>query len=201
MFNPERVDPFYGQSLDGRSRAITADRATNYGVVRLVLIESIYYDQYLQKIQNPNEQEWQHRILSSRHVTSVEQDQPEGRLRLHIGSSSTSSTTKISEDQKTLEVDAVMVATGYIRNAHESMLQGVQHLRPEKQDKWSVNRDYRVDMDQTKVSPDAGIWLQGCNERTHGLSDSLLSILATRGGEMVESMFGQQLHGNVVGGK
>jgi L-ornithine N5-oxygenase len=32
--------------------------------------------------------------------------------------------------------------------------------------------------------------LQGCNEKTHGLSDSLLSILAVRGGEMVESIFG-----------
>jgi L-ornithine N5-oxygenase len=167
----------------------------------LELIEAIYYDQYLQKIQNPNEEEWQHRILSSRHVTSIEQDQPEGRLRLHIGSSNSNSTIKSSEDQKTLDVDAVLVATGYIRNAHESMLQGVQHLRPEKQDKWTVNRDYRVDLDQTKVSSDAGIWLQGCNEKTHGLSDSLLSILATRGGEMVESMFGEQLRGSVYGAK
>jgi L-ornithine N5-oxygenase len=32
--------------------------------------------------------------------------------------------------------------------------------------------------------------LQGCNESTHGLSDTLLSILATRGGEMVNSIFG-----------
>lgn len=165
------------------------------------LIEQIYFDQYLQKIENPNEDEWQHRILSSRQITGVKQDLPHGRLRLQVGPSSPSDSVKGGASQSTLDVDAVMVATGYVRNAHETMLQGVQHLRPEKQDGWKVNRDYSVDLDQTKVSTDAGIWLQGCNERTHGLSDSLLSILATRGGEMVDAMFGEQLHGSAVGTK
>lgn len=201
VFNPERVDPFYSQSADERSRSLAADRATNYGVVRLELIEQLYYEQYLQKIENPNEHEWQHRILSSRNVARVEQGLPQGRLRLHIESTKSSGSMKASSGQSTLDVDAVMVATGYARNAHETMLQGVQHLRPEKQDSWKVNREYRVELDQTKVDDNAGIWLQGCNEGTHGLSDSLLSILATRGGEMVDSMFGEQLHGSSKGTK
>ncbi|KFZ18580.1 hypothetical protein V501_01136 [Pseudogymnoascus sp. VKM F-4519 (FW-2642)] len=40
-----------------------------------------------------------------------------------------------------------------------------------------------------KVADTAGVWLQGCNERTHGLSDTLLSILAVRSGELVRSIF------------
>jgi L-ornithine N5-oxygenase len=50
-------------------------------------------------------------------------------------------------------------------------------------------------LDGAKVSAQAGIWLQGCNEKTHGLSDSLLSVLAVRGGEIVASVFGEQLAG------
>ena len=30
---------------------------------------------------------------------------------------------------------------------------------------------------------------------THGLSDSLISVLATRGGEVVESVFGKEMRG------
>jgi L-ornithine N5-oxygenase len=53
-----------------------------------------------------------------------------------------------------------------------------------------VGRDYSVHFEQGTVQPDAGIFLQGCNEKTHGLSDTLLSILAVRGGEMVDRIFG-----------
>ncbi|KAK2762741.1 hypothetical protein FQN54_000915 [Arachnomyces sp. PD_36] len=201
VFNPERVDPFYAKSAEKRSRELAADRPTNYGVVRLELIEQIYDNQYLQRIENPKESEWQHRILSSSQVANVEQDSPKGRLRLHTEPSNSNGSVKGDSNNSTLDVDAVMVATGYIRNAHETMLQGAEYLRPEKHDSWNVNRDYRVDLDQTKVSSNAGIWLQGCNERTHGLSDSLLSILATRGGEMVDSMFGDQLHATSAGTK
>ena len=90
-----------------------------------------------------------------------------------------------------LEVDALIVSTGYVRDAHEDMLKPVKHLRsPAHQDKWAVQRNYKVALDPTKVSSQAGIWLQGCNEATHGLSDTLLSILAVRGGEIVDSLFG-----------
>lgn len=92
-----------------------------------------------------------------------------------------------------MDVDAVFAATGYIRNAHEAMLQPAESLRPETnggEEKWQVQRDYRVKFKAGLVNDDAGVWLQGCNESTHGLSDTLLSILATRGGEVVDSIFG-----------
>lgn len=201
VFNPERINPFYAQSEDERNRSLAADRATNYGVVRLELIEQLYYDQYLQKIENPDETKWQHRIITSRNVASIENNLPQDRLRLHIEPTTSRGTGKARPGDATLDVDAVMVATGYLRNAHEDMLQGVEHLRPEKQASWKVNRDYSIDLDHAKVSDEAGIWLQGCNEGSHGLSDSLLSVLATRGGEMVDCMFGDRLHGAKVGSK
>ena len=58
---------------------------------------------------------------------------------------------------------------------------------------WSVNRDYSVKLDNNFAADNLGIYLQGCNESTHGLSDTLISVLATRGGEVVEKIFGKQL--------
>jgi len=76
--------------------------------------------------------------------------------------------------------------------------------------KLEVARDYAVRFSPGSVASGSGIWLQGCCEGTHGvshdqlhgpavamlliafiqLSDTLLSVLATRSGEIVESIFG-----------
>ncbi|KAF4223654.1 hypothetical protein CNMCM8980_000459 [Aspergillus fumigatiaffinis] len=198
IFNPERVDKFYSQSAAERQRSLAADKATNYSVVRLELIEEIYNDMYLQRVKNPDETQWQHRILPERKITRIEHHGPQSRMRIHLKSSKPESEGAANDVKETLEVDALMVATGYYRNAHERLLSKIQHLRPTGQDQWNPLRDYRVEMDPSKVSSQAGIWLQGCNERTHGLSDSLLSVLAVRGGEMVQSIFGEQLEGAAV---
>ncbi|KKA20884.1 hypothetical protein T310_5100 [Rasamsonia emersonii CBS 393.64] len=148
IFNPERVDEFYRRSPDERRNDLVADRATNYGVVRLELIEQIYHDMYIQRVKNPNEQEWQHRILPRRQVTQVESDGPDGPLRIRIDPVTSSSGPERTE---VLEVDALMVATGYVRNAHEELLAKVVHLRPTGQgDKWQVRRNYSVVLDPSK---------------------------------------------------
>lgn len=74
----------------------------------------------------------------------------------------------------------------------------------------AVGRDYKVKFSPGAVADESGIWLQGCCEGTHGvrlprpcrctcavadrsllqLSDTLLSVLATRSGEIVRSIFG-----------
>lgn len=190
------METFYNLSPEERKQSLAADKATNYSVVRLELIEQIYNDLYLQRVKNPDETQWQHRILPSRKITRVEHHGPENRMRLHVRSSKDNAAP--SEGKETLEVDALMVATGYLRDAHEGILRNVQHLRPANQEQWTPNRDYRVQLDPKKVSARAGVWLQGCNEKTHGLSDSLLSVLSTRGGEMVQSLFGEQLAGKEV---
>lgn len=64
----------------------------------------------------------------------------------------------------------MFTATGYVRNAHEGMLSPVQSLLPEQEEKFRVGRDYRVLLDEEKVDGRAGVWLQGCNEGTHGVS-------------------------------
>ncbi len=70
-----------------------------------------------------------------------------------------------------------------MRNAHESMLADVRTLLPEdlqKEGKFAVARNYRVKLDEAKVDRRAGVWLQGCNEGTHGVSlNSLFECLSS----------------------
>jgi len=177
-------------AAEERKKRIATEKATNYSVVRLELIEAIYNDMYLQRVENPDETQWQQRILPETKVARVEHHNPSNRMRIHV-----KSVKNETEGKEVLDVDALMVATGYMRDAHEDMLANVRSLQPVGAEGWNPGRDYRVSLDGAKISSDAGIWLQGCNEKTHGLSDSLLSVLAVRGGEIVNSVFADQLAG------
>ena len=214
IFDPLRVDNFYNGTPDARTNALKADRSTNYSVVRLELLEQIYHDLYQQRIKQADESKWQHRILSSRQITNISPKKGGEKLLLTIKDIDPLRTTTPHpsngdiehEKSTTLEVDAILVATGYDRNdVHKYLLKDCQHLflpTPRSTDDndastnhTHVRRDYKVSMDESKVVPNAGIWLQGCNEATHGLSDTLLSTLATRGGEIVTSIFGNGIGG------
>ena len=157
---------------------------------------------------------------------------------------SSSAGSQFADAEEVLEVDLVIAATGYKRTAHIDMLADVLHGRSRasyeemyavKSCNWpaspisessdltghgtlEVGRNYRVKFPTTEVAADAGIWLQGCCERTHGvsinateasagplllmeplqLSDTLLSVLSTRAGEVVASIFGSDARGNTA---
>ena len=189
-FDPERVDDFYHRPHDQRVETLESNRSTNYGVVRFALLEEIYHFLYQQRVQEPDERLWRHRILTSRRVDNV-QGSGQGRLKLTLQK------THIADEEnvEVLDVDAVVVATGYTRDAHEDMLQDLTDLKPNSSREWRVGRNYKLDLDTDLVDEDAGIWLQGSNESSHGISDTLLSVLATRSGEIVESIFGSKLKG------
>ncbi|KAI9815348.1 MAG: hypothetical protein M1827_002829 [Pycnora praestabilis] len=179
IFDPYRVDSIYQQPSNIREAAISQDRGTNYGVVRLELLEHIYSAMYTQRLQNPNEEHWQHRILNHRTVTSIQDlntfESVSKPLRLFLSNNSGVSPELSNPQDESMEVDAVLVATGYVRDAHEDMLKQARHLMPggdTPDNKWRVQRDYRIVFNE-KVDPKAGIWLQGCNESTHGASLSL----------------------------
>ncbi|KAF2644624.1 hypothetical protein P280DRAFT_175896 [Massarina eburnea CBS 473.64] len=203
IFNPSRVDSTFNRDPTRRATALKEDKGTNYGVVRLNLLEHIYETLYIQRVRygstpEAEEKVWPHRIMAYRCVTDV-QDSPviKGGVRLRMQDSSPlylPDTPNAQEREEVLDVDAVFVATGYRRDLHEELLQDARHLMPggdAQGAKWEVARDYRMRFADKQVSEDGGVWLQGCCESTHGLSDTLLSVLAARGGEMVQSIFGK----------
>lgn len=205
IFDPDRVDTFYGQPVDERQASLAENRATNYGVVRSDLLQSTYNALYTQRIHNPDSTQWQHQIHNYTKIVGAETTA--NGVRLLVKQANDGGVERICE------FDAVLVAAGYKRDAHEQMLAPCQRLMPaaaQESGKCTVGRNYQVQFQNGAVNGDVGVWLQGCNEATHGvglrrptmaepnvlidtqLSDTLLSILATRGGELVQSIFGEK---------
>ncbi|MFD1692317.1 hypothetical protein ACFSHR_14765 [Azotobacter chroococcum] len=79
-----------------------------------------------------------------------------------------------SGGEELCEFDLLVLATGYRRDAHWSLLEGVErHLQKEAE----LERSYRL---PTRAGFQPNIFLQGCCEDSHGLSDTLLSVVAVR---------------------
>jgi L-ornithine N5-monooxygenase len=237
IFNPEFIDSLYPRSSEYRQALIADARATNYGVVRLELIEHLYERMYEQRRQfGSDESKWPHRILGATDIVGVDSDDAKQKLRLHVRSlrepSGERAGAASGSGELALDVDLIIAATGYQRTAHLTMMdEGVAKLLPEvdssspsgttrvkmdvktrdsgiEKKNVKVSRDYSVQFAPGKVAAGSGIWLQGCNESTHGvslptlasctlflltkvqLSDTLLSVLACRSDEIVSSIFG-----------
>ncbi|KIX98939.1 uncharacterized protein Z520_05400 [Fonsecaea multimorphosa CBS 102226] len=185
VFNPEAVDTFFDQPEDIRAENVKKNKATNYSVVRLELLEKLYDDLYIQGIKQPDKRLWQHQILPLRVISAVDDNGSDERVGLILTDLSPSSTAR----EEKLSVDVVVLATGYRRDAHVDMLRDCQGINSRPDGHWQPGRDYGLKLNRASVQDGIGIWLQGCNEVTHGLSDSLLSILSTRSGELVDSIF------------
>ncbi|OAP63709.1 hypothetical protein AYL99_02936 [Fonsecaea erecta] len=193
VFNPEAVDAFFEQPDDIRAENVKKNKATNYSVVRLELLEKLYDDLYIQGIKQPDKRLWQHQILPLREISEFVDNGPNEQLSLILTDLNPSN----SNGREKLSVDVVVLATGYRRDAHVDMLKACQGINSSLDGQWQPGRDYGLKLDRASVQDGIGLWLQGCNEATHGLSDTLLSILSTRSGELVDSIFGT--HSNLKG--
>ncbi|KAL2369821.1 L-ornithine 5-monooxygenase [Blastomyces gilchristii SLH14081] len=184
IFDPRSVDKFYSLNHSARQQSLLENKATNYGVVRLPLLESVYGKLYRQKVLDPNPSNWPLRLVTSREVVGLE-ELPNNQVELRLKD------TQSGQVESSGEVyDLVVLATGYKRNPIATMLKPLVQIveAPANGDKFQTDRDYRLRFHQGKIKRDAGIWLQGCCESSHGLSDSLLSILAVRSSELLDSI-------------
>ena len=170
IFNPERTAPFFNEPAHVRNKINMANRNTNYGVVRLELLERIYETLYHQRLHSTSEAEWAHRILPGRTVLSVDTTSSD-KIGLDIDWNVGGTVTPPMREH--FEYDLVVLATGYRHNGHEDMLEPLRRVSGKDVECWTVAKDYRLSIDGLNISQHAGIWLQGCNEKTHGVSTSI----------------------------
>lgn len=166
IFNPDQVDEIYSLPLNIRSAAIRSDRDTNYGVVRIELLESLYEQIYIQRLRDPDENNWQHNIIPLTEVASL-RPTSRNKLRARLKSVRTGMETEV-------DFDAVIVATGYNRSVPQNLLKNTRDLLakdPNGRECWNIGRDYKLQYEEGKVASNSGIWLQGCCESTHGVSN------------------------------
>jgi L-ornithine N5-oxygenase len=93
---------------------------------------------------------------------------------------------RFGQDETTLRADGVVLATGYQRGA--PFLDALTpFLRLADDGTPEVAPDYRL---HTVDEFAPAIFVQGLSESTHGLSDTLLSLLSVRAGEIADSLAG-----------
>jgi L-ornithine N5-monooxygenase len=174
IFFPQQVDFLYSLTPEKRQKLLEAHSDTNYSVVDLDLIKRIYKSMYEEKVI--------------------------GRDRIHVmplmnlvnltdnGDSVTAHFNHMASDEShvDLECDAVILATGYSRKAKQKLLQNLApYLLTQESGEYEIERDYRI---MTKPNFEPTIFMQGYCENTHGLSDTLLSILPIRSQEIVNAL-------------
>jgi len=166
VFDPERVDAFYNLPTESRQKSNGSDKATNYGVVRPELLDRLYENMYHQRLHEPDQSKWQHRIVAWREVIGFEPC-PHRRLRLKLKNTSDG---ELSMSDPSF--DLAILGTGYERNGHETLLEPTRYLL-QTENRYAVERDYRIRFRKDAVADGCGIWLQGCCEDSHGVGGVL----------------------------
>ncbi|WP_405534422.1 lysine N(6)-hydroxylase/L-ornithine N(5)-oxygenase family protein [Streptomyces sp. NBC_00075] len=173
IFDPEAVDVYFRSRPEVKQSLYDYHRSTNYSVVDMDLIESLYATMYREKVQG-NER------LRMRNVSRIRDvEQLDDRLDVTVEYLPTG-------EREVLSCDVLVHATGYRPRDLDTLLGRAAKLcLRDDNDAVRVGRDHRVE-----AAPEvtAGIYLQGATEHTHGLTSTLLSTTAVRSGEILDSL-------------
>jgi L-ornithine N5-monooxygenase len=173
IFDPEAVDTFYSAPEDVKRMLWGYHRNTNYSVVDHELIDALYRRTYQEKVLGTQ----RFRVLNASRVVDLAET-AEGVLAV---------VEYLPDGRVTrLEADAIVYATGYRPSDPTRVLGRTARLRPAgTAGRLSISRDHRLDL---TIPGRAGLFLTGASEYAHGLSSTLLSNVAVRAGELLESV-------------
>lgn len=169
IFDPASVDEFYSLNPANRKESLVKNKATNYSVVRMHLIEGIYEKLYRQKLLYPDSRNWTLSLLHNTEVTGIQESDtsPQKAMKLQLKNTITGARSTTAD-----AFDMVVAATGYRRNPFLSILEDLKPflLSSPENNGHLVQRNYRVLFQPGSVARDAGVWLQGSCENSHGVS-------------------------------
>jgi L-ornithine N5-oxygenase len=161
LYYPSFVDSFFEARPEGREQILDEMHRTNYAGVAPALMENLYADMYLDRLFGRNRK----RIIGMTDITAARAVDEEVALEL---------TDRRTGTTAELRRDLVFLGTGFVREMPVLIRRLASKLGL---DRVSVNRRYRLNL----PGPATGAcYLQGVNEATHGIADSLLSVLANR---------------------
>jgi L-ornithine N5-oxygenase len=144
-------------------------RRTNYAGVTPEMLDSIYQQMYLERLQGNQRLH----MVTMVDVIGAKVDGDEVVLNL---------AHRMGKPIEDLRCDVLMLGTGFEVSA-PPVVQSIAATAG--LDSLNVSRTYRLDLPEGAT---AGCYLQGTNEATHGIADSLISVLAIRAGEIVEDL-------------
>ncbi|MGJ4898521.1 MULTISPECIES: lysine N(6)-hydroxylase/L-ornithine N(5)-oxygenase family protein [unclassified Bradyrhizobium] len=168
IFNPDYTDYFHSRSDSQREKIVRSFRNTNYAVVDPDLLDQLYRMTYQQRVAGARKL-----TLHPRSEIVAAHAVPEG-IELEF-------VNKDEEVRRRAVYDAVVLATGYERSPVPACLDPISRYIESA----SLDRDYRL---QTSPAFCPQVYVQGCAETSHGLSDTLLSVLPMRAQEITKSL-------------
>jgi lysine/ornithine N-monooxygenase len=172
IFFSKAVDWFYEAGQVVQSHVLDELRNTNYGVVDNELLRTIYQATYADEVNGV--QRLAIVPLSRLLAASENQDRVEIAIE------------DLAGKRSILKCDALLLATGYERKMDTNIFAGLlPFLKHDSQQNVVVSRHYRA---ETVVPMEGGLYLQGLTESSHGLGDSLLSLLPFRSQEILDDL-------------
>src|SRR5262249_52965734 len=154
---PSFVDSFFEARPEGRDQILREMHRTNYSGVAAGLLEDLYGDLYLDRLAGTNRK----RLVTMADITAAPGGAGGGGLEL---------TDRRPGAVTELHRDLVFLGTGFVRQPPALVRQLGAALGLERV---AVTRQYRLVVGEPA---DAACYLQGVNEATHGIADSLLSV-------------------------
>ena len=169
LYYPSFVDKFHASSAEVRAQVLQEMRRTNYAGLAPGMLDALYRQMYQDRLTG-NERIVMHTLTD---VLAARMEGDEVVLTVH---------DRLRATTDELRTDLVLLGTGFEPGKPELIRQtaaavGVREI--------AVDRNYRM------VTPDsvtAGCYLHGVNEESHGIADSLISVLAVRAGELVTDL-------------
>ena len=180
LYYPSYIDKFYEARQEGRDQILREMHLTNYSGVESDLLQDLYTSMYLDRLAGVD----QRRLVPMTDIVGARAEGDEVVLEL-----SDRKTGNVSE----LRLDLVLLGTGFVREMPR-LVRGLSEAIG--LDRIEVNRQYRLQLDEPS---DAACYLQGVNEATHGIADSLLSVLGNRAGDIAQDILAHRAGRRVNG--
>jgi L-ornithine N5-oxygenase len=175
LYYPGFVDEFHAADPAARAQVLAQMHQTNYAGLAPDLLDGLYREIYLEKLAG-------RRRLHLNTMTDVLAARTDGEdivLTLH---------DRLRDVRHELRCDVVMLGTGFVRDFPRLVRGLADSLGLEQPE---VSRHYRLLTENNshagQYEPGAA-YLQGVNEATHGIADSLLSVLGARAGDLTEDL-------------
>ncbi|MEV6632780.1 SidA/IucD/PvdA family monooxygenase [Actinoplanes sp. NPDC051470] len=182
IFDAGAIDDFFEAAPVVKEKLDAYHANTNYSVVDLALIEELYRRAYQESVTG------RRRLHLKRMFQVIAARSDRDRVSLSLVRAPGDPVTK-------LDVDIAVYATGYRPMDPSPLLSGIAGMyKQDSSGRLRVGRDYRV---ETRPGSPVGIYLQGGTEHTHGISSSLLSNLAVRAWDIVESVSASSAEPNI----
>ncbi|WP_322769435.1 lysine N(6)-hydroxylase/L-ornithine N(5)-oxygenase family protein [Frankia sp. Cr1] len=169
LFFPSFVDEFFDSGHETRAEILDEMHLTNYAGLAAPFVDELYSMLYQQKMLGRRRSV----VRAMIEVVGARVDGDEVALDLR---------DRRSGKIESLRADLVLLGTGYEPGMPALVRDLAQRLGL---DDIAVSRRYRVDLDDSAWG---AVYLQGVNEQTHGISDSLISVLAHRSQDIIADL-------------